>query len=560
LVPQTDVMQATSTDPPDIVQLVSQAVSASAEARVHSDWATLFLTSKGVAAGGHFGSIEFQLSNGPLLQAWAEVNAGVLRIKRAQDSSRFLRSVNLRHATVVAAPRYGLEVRLDNPDMHGDTSYTIRTADECSQRYWAACLSVGASNCMQIGTAASRGWWQKGGIDSRRVSRPRAERQEQSEVDVRHQLKFALQLQRDALDAVSAAVEQGAILDDVSRGTTPLLVASRDGEAAIVRLLLDSNATVDTMGPDGATPLMVAAVGGHESVVGALLRAGAELGQATPSGPQEAAQRARTAAQRSHGAAFGQLLTERQGIVIDQLETIAALEAARVALQQAQQTERQAEEAANVAPAEGRNAAEVNALQDAISTAEAAVAKTAKEAEKREKAAAEAQTTADAEDEAKETAGAFGKVETALKELKDAQLAAAKSPPQFQKERDEKVIEMQVSSAPTAKCLHVCARLYDFNSVYCESWSSWRCSVQRWRLHALLKNLGLHSVVRHSSLRTERSATPLVWQSVRSKHSKLCMSCTARRRAIHWPLDWWKRMSLSDQTRHRDRLRRVCWA
>ena len=56
-------------------------------------------------------------------------------------------------------------------------------------------------------------------------------------------------------------------------GTTPLLVAARQGHAEVVALLLEARADVSARGEDGGGALCCAAVGGQLEVVRALLTA-----------------------------------------------------------------------------------------------------------------------------------------------------------------------------------------------------------------------------------------------------------------------------------------------
>ena len=70
-----------------------------------------------------------------------------------------------------------------------------------------------------------------------------------------------------------------AALDDVGR--TGLIVGARDGEAEVVRVLLEGGADVDKARTDnGATPLYMAAENGHEAVVRLLVERGADVDKA----------------------------------------------------------------------------------------------------------------------------------------------------------------------------------------------------------------------------------------------------------------------------------------
>jgi len=65
------------------------------------------------------------------------------------------------------------------------------------------------------------------------------------------------------------------VMDDGDR--TPLSWAAEKGHEAVVRILLNAGATIDTEDTDGRTPLLWAAESGHEAVVRILLDAGATV-------------------------------------------------------------------------------------------------------------------------------------------------------------------------------------------------------------------------------------------------------------------------------------------
>jgi len=77
--------------------------------------------------------------------------------------------------------------------------------------------------------------------------------------------------------ATKALLAQGAQANAVDRwGTTPLLIAAREGRLEVVRMLIAARARPD--GAGGAfTPLAAAALRGHTQVVQLLLRAGASV-------------------------------------------------------------------------------------------------------------------------------------------------------------------------------------------------------------------------------------------------------------------------------------------
>lgn len=71
-------------------------------------------------------------------------------------------------------------------------------------------------------------------------------------------------------------IEQGALVNAPDQwGTTPLVIAAREGQVEAVRALLKAGAEPDGRN-GGMTPLAAAALRGHASVVRVLLRAGAQ--------------------------------------------------------------------------------------------------------------------------------------------------------------------------------------------------------------------------------------------------------------------------------------------
>ncbi len=74
-------------------------------------------------------------------------------------------------------------------------------------------------------------------------------------------------------------IAAGANLRAMTRinGYTPLFLASREGNAAIVGALLDAGASAKTASTTGSTPLMLAAASGNTETINRLLDAGAEI-------------------------------------------------------------------------------------------------------------------------------------------------------------------------------------------------------------------------------------------------------------------------------------------
>ena len=79
-----------------------------------------------------------------------------------------------------------------------------------------------------------------------------------------------------------AAAEAAATLAAANQGgqiaSTPLMVASRAGDAALVQTLVDAGAIVDERNSFSMTALSLASAGGHEHAIRVLLSAGAAVG------------------------------------------------------------------------------------------------------------------------------------------------------------------------------------------------------------------------------------------------------------------------------------------
>jgi ankyrin repeat protein len=77
---------------------------------------------------------------------------------------------------------------------------------------------------------------------------------------------------------VRLLLEKGADLETKDEdGQTPLIWAARNGHEAVARLLLEKGAVLDAKNEDGRTPLMLTAQNGHEAVARLLLEKGADL-------------------------------------------------------------------------------------------------------------------------------------------------------------------------------------------------------------------------------------------------------------------------------------------
>lgn len=75
--------------------------------------------------------------------------------------------------------------------------------------------------------------------------------------------------------------EQETILINTSKMSDDLLRASREGNTAEVRTLLDAGAEVNAANDDGFTALMAASVKGHTDIAKLIIKAGADVNAQT---------------------------------------------------------------------------------------------------------------------------------------------------------------------------------------------------------------------------------------------------------------------------------------
>ena len=80
------------------------------------------------------------------------------------------------------------------------------------------------------------------------------------------------------LAAIDAQLASGADINARDEhGQTALMNAARDGQTAVVRLLVERGADLDHHAKFGLTAVMLAVIRGHEDVVRVLVEAGADL-------------------------------------------------------------------------------------------------------------------------------------------------------------------------------------------------------------------------------------------------------------------------------------------
>ncbi len=91
-------------------------------------------------------------------------------------------------------------------------------------------------------------------------------------------------VEKDDIAAVKTLLANGANANAATTlgHVTPLALAANDGDAAIIQILLDAHAEVDTANADGATPLMLAAASGSVDAIKVLLDHGAAINAKEP--------------------------------------------------------------------------------------------------------------------------------------------------------------------------------------------------------------------------------------------------------------------------------------
>ena len=89
--------------------------------------------------------------------------------------------------------------------------------------------------------------------------------------------RLFLAAQQGHAAVVALLWQHGAVVDTRLRtGRTPLHTAVEGGHDDVVRVLLGARADVNCADQDGATPLLIAAAAGREAIALALLEAGAD--------------------------------------------------------------------------------------------------------------------------------------------------------------------------------------------------------------------------------------------------------------------------------------------
>ena len=83
---------------------------------------------------------------------------------------------------------------------------------------------------------------------------------------------------RKDITKIQEAIQSGADVNVRNKyGVTPLLMASQNGHAEVVKLLLAAKADVNAAMTNGVTPLFIASEKGHTEIVKLLLAARADV-------------------------------------------------------------------------------------------------------------------------------------------------------------------------------------------------------------------------------------------------------------------------------------------
>ncbi|MFN0042834.1 MAG: ankyrin repeat domain-containing protein [Alphaproteobacteria bacterium] len=89
--------------------------------------------------------------------------------------------------------------------------------------------------------------------------------------------QFSESLRLGVLEAVQRAVNGGRSVNEIfTDGTTPLTVAAKNGQTAVVEYLVQNRAALEYRDRGQATALLLAAERGHAEIVDILLKAGAD--------------------------------------------------------------------------------------------------------------------------------------------------------------------------------------------------------------------------------------------------------------------------------------------
>lgn len=84
-------------------------------------------------------------------------------------------------------------------------------------------------------------------------------------------------------ERVQTALDNGAVVTDTGAdGNTPLHQAAKDGETAIMKILLQQAPFIDVKNKQGLTPLCLAVCGNHAEITEDLIEAGANVNYALP--------------------------------------------------------------------------------------------------------------------------------------------------------------------------------------------------------------------------------------------------------------------------------------